>query len=101
MKAYVTVEQAIGILPNESEIHTFFNPNGILIGADWKRDELIDKLRKSDHLELTGGTGKSMNHGLCAYDKTAKYQGDILFIETDSACLEALEAALAEAKKQP
>lgn len=26
-----------------------------------------------------------MSHGICAYSKGAKFQGDILFIETDEA----------------
>lgn len=95
MKASVTVEQAISILPDGKDIHTFYNPGFGLIGADFSREKLIDRLRKSDFLELTGERAKGMNHGLCAYDKTAKYQSDIVFIETDPKRLEKLEAELA------
>ena len=35
-----------------------------------------------------------MGHGICAYNKNAKYQGDILFIETDEARVSALEREL-------
>lgn len=91
MKAYLTVEQAISILPEGEYVHTFYNPDFGLVGADIKRDELIDKLRKSDYIELTGEQAKSMKHGLCAYNKTMQNHSDILFIETDSECLEKLE----------
>lgn len=90
MKQYITVEQAISILPKGEYIHTFYN-SFALLGADWNKKELIDKLQKSDVLELTGETAKGMNHGLCAYNKDTKWQSEILFIETDSARLEKLE----------
>lgn len=95
MKAYITIEQAISILPDGEDIHTFRNHAFGLMGADWDRESLIDKLRKSDCLEITGEQAKSMNHGLCAYDKTTKYQSEILFIETDPNRLEKLEAEIA------
>lgn len=94
MKKYITAEQAIGILPDGDNIHTFYNPGFGLMGADWGRTKIIDKLQKSDHLELTGPSAKGMGHGLCAYDDSAKYQSDILFIETDTERLKLLEANL-------
>lgn len=93
MKKYITAEQAIGILPDSDKIHTFYNPGFGLIGANWDRAEIIDKLQKSAHLELTGPTAKGMGHGLCAYNDS-KYQSKILFIETDMDRLEQLETGL-------
>lgn len=46
MKKYITAEQAIGILPDGDKIHTFYNPDFGLIGADWDRAAIIDKLQK-------------------------------------------------------
>ena len=94
MKAYITSEQAIGLLPSGENIHTFINGGLGLIGADWGRAELEDKLKRSECLELTGDMAKGLGHGLVAYDKSAKYQSDLLFIETDSKKLEALEEEL-------
>jgi len=91
MKSYITAEQAINILPDGDSIHTFINGGFGLMGADWSKDSLIDKLQKSDCIELSGEMAKNMKHGLCAYDKTAKYQSDLLFIETDSERLAQLE----------
>ncbi|MEM0531494.1 hypothetical protein WGC32_14330 [Zongyangia sp. HA2173] len=93
-KTYITKEQAISILPDGELIHTFYNPWFGLVGADWSKDDIIDKIQKSDILELTGPSTRSMGCGMCAYSKDAQYQGDILFIETDENRLDALEREL-------
>ena len=94
MKVYITAEQAISVLPAGESVHTFYNMPFGLIGADWSRTDIIDKLENSDKIELTGEAAKSMNHGICAYDNSVKMQSDILFIETDMEKLNDLEAAL-------
>ncbi len=98
MRIYITAEQAISILPDGESVHTFYNPGFGLVGADWSRESMIDKLRKSDFRELTGDQARSMNKGLCVYDKTTKYQGDILFVETDHERLDKLESELQAAQ---
>ena len=94
MKAYITAEQAISILPDSDSVHTFYNSGFGLIGADWSKVDITDKLKKSDIIELTGPAARGMGHGMCAYDKTVAYQGDILFIETDEEKVSALEKEL-------
>ena len=94
MKAYITTEQAISVLPDGDSVHTFYNPGFGLIGADWGKEDITDKLRRSDIIELTGPAARGMNHGICAYNKDAKYQSDILFIETDEARVSVLEREL-------
>ena len=94
MKTYITPGQAISVLPDGESIHTFYNPGFGLVGADWSRSDIIDKLNNSEIIELTGPAARKMNHGICAYDKTAKYQSDILFIETDETRLSELERVL-------
>ena len=94
MGIYITPDQAISILPGGDFIHTFYNPGFGLVGADWSRADIIDKLRSSDIIELTGEVAQRMGHGMCVYGKDTKYQSDILFIETDEARVSALEKEL-------
>lgn len=101
MKQYLTAEQAIGILPDGETVHAFYQPGFGFAGADWGRTDILKKIRESDYLELTGPTAKNMKHGLCAYDRTAKYQSGILFIETDEKKLTQLEKELESAAIAP
>lgn len=94
MKKYITVEQAISVLPEGDSVHTFYNPGFGLVGADWSKAEIIDKLRGNDIIELTGSVARGMGHGICTYNKDTKFQRDILFIETDEARVSALEKEL-------
>ena len=84
MKRYLTYEEAVALLPDCEYVHTFYNHGFGLVGADWGREEILDKLRKSEVIELTGEQARALGHGICAYAKDAKYQSEILFIETDS-----------------
>ena len=85
MKRFITADEAISLLPDKNEIHTFINnPSPIaLVGADWSREDLIEKLRNADKIEIAGAQARSMDHGLAVYDDSAMYQSDILFVETD------------------
>lgn len=94
MKEYITTEQAISVLPEGDSVHTFYNPGFGLVGADWSKADIIDKLRGNDIIELTGPGARGMGHGICTYNKDAKFQSDILFIETDEAQVSALEKEL-------
>lgn len=90
MKKYLTVEQAINLLPKGNEIHTFYG--GVaLIGADWEREEVVKKLASSDKIEIAGEMARNMGHGLAVYNNDAKYISDVLFVETDKKKLDALD----------
>lgn len=91
-RRYITPDEAISLLPDGDEIHTFID-NGWLIGADWSREEIIDKISSSDVREITGPGARGMGHGLVVYNKSAKYQSDLLFIETDKSRLDAFDPA--------
>ena len=91
MKAYITTEQAISVLPDGDTVHTFYNPGFGLVGADWSKEDITDKLRRSDIIELTGPAARGMGHGICAYNKDTKCESDILFVETDEERLAVLE----------
>lgn len=92
-RRYITPDEAISLLPDGDEIHTFVDNGFSLIGADWSREEIIDKISSSDVRELTGPAARGMGHGLVVYNKSAKYQSDLLFIETDKARLDAFDPA--------
>ena len=94
MKTYLTKEQAISVLPDGETVHTFYNSGFGLVGADWERDDILDKIEKSDIVELTGQGARGMGHGICAYNKDTKGQSDILFIETDETKLSSIEKEL-------
>lgn len=64
------------------------------MGADWSKEDITDKLRRSDIIELTGPAARGMGHGMCVYSKDTKWQSDILFIETDEERVAALEKEL-------
>lgn len=93
MKQYITAEQAISVLPDGDSVHTFYNPSFGLVGGHWHKADITDKLYSSI-IELTGKRARGMGHGICVHEKNARYQGDILFIETDEDRLAALEREL-------
>lgn len=70
MKTYLTKEQAIPVLPNGGTNHTFYNPGFGLVGADWERDDILDKIEKSDIVELTGPGARGMGHGIHDLDES-------------------------------
>ncbi len=84
MKKFLTSEEAINLLPDGDEIHTFYNfPLG-LVGADWERKYVIEKLNNPNNkIEICGEAARGMNHGICVYPNREISQSDILFIETD------------------
>ncbi len=63
----VAYEDAIKMLPDDAEIHTFVNPNGFLIGADWSREEILGLLRTGS-VQLSGPMATRMNYGLVVFD---------------------------------
>ena len=84
MKYYLNYDEAVSLLPNGEDIHTFYNASFGLMGADWSREDILKKLKETDIvIELTGEQARAMKHGMCAYSKNAKWQSEILFIETD------------------
>lgn len=90
-RRYISYDEAVSLLPDSETVHTFINESFGLIGADWNRADILDKLKKSDIIEIAGKMARGTRHGICAYNKTAKHQNEILFIETDKERLEAFD----------
>lgn len=82
-KRYLTAEEAISLIPDGDKIHTQIQKGMMFIGADWSREDIIDKIQKSEIREITGPIARRMGYGLALYNKNAKYQSEILFVETD------------------
>lgn len=65
-------------IPAGERVHTFRNPGvGMLLGADWDRDELVAAMTEAPEILVTGAQAQAVNHGLAI-----SYNGSMLFIET-------------------
>jgi hypothetical protein len=64
----LTYDEAVAMLPDGDAIHTFLNPAGILIGADWSRNQVLSLLASTDRCEVAGPQAAERGHGLVAWD---------------------------------
>lgn len=85
-RTFLSYEEALQVLPEGDEIHTLYDTPMALIGEDWSREDIEDKLKESDYIEVTGGTARKLSHGIAVYNKGTKHE-EIVFIETDEAKL--------------
>ena len=46
---HLTVEEVISVLKDQENVHTFINAGLGLIGADWSKEELIEKVQHYSH----------------------------------------------------
>lgn len=77
-RKFITPEEAINLLNDGEQVHTFRNPNGILLGCDVDRESIIERLKSNpDKIEIGGETCRSMKHALILEDN------GFLFIETN------------------
>ena len=97
MRIYLTVEQAISVLPTKDSIHTFCNPAFGLIGSDYERERLIKKIESSDFIEITGEQAQGIGHGIAIYKKDSRHE-NVLFVETDMDKLKKLDSELSTDK---
>jgi len=70
-RQFLTPLEAIALLPDGDEVHTFRNPGaGMLIGADWKRSEVIKALSESgpNEIEIGGDECQRMEHAIVLWD---------------------------------
>ncbi|MGJ0510239.1 MAG: hypothetical protein ACR652_24605 [Methylocystis sp.] len=56
----ISFEVAVSLLPEGDYVHTFLG----FIGADWKREKVIDALLASPDIRPTGPMAQAMGHGL-------------------------------------
>ena len=48
-------------------VHTFVQAGPVLVGADWKRSELLEMVEKNT-AELSGDQASSMHHGVVIWN---------------------------------
>ncbi|MCP4307302.1 MAG: hypothetical protein GY788_21020 [bacterium] len=63
-RVWLTPDEAIGCLPDTPRVHTFMNGSGMLIGADWDREQAEAQFRESGEVEVAGGSARAMGHAL-------------------------------------
>ena len=63
VREFITHEQAIGMLGDEPYIHTFIPSGFAMIGADRKREDVIEEIKKGKP-ELTGPFATAAGHGI-------------------------------------
>jgi hypothetical protein len=76
-RIFFTADEAIAMLPDGETVHTFRSGVGILIGADWDRDDLIRAIR-ANKCEQGGEQCTAMGHGLVVWTS----ETNPLFVET-------------------
>lgn len=80
-RIFINYDQALALLPDGETIHTVLNPiASVLIGADWSRESVLELLRTSPQIEMTGEMAQKINHGIAAVRGN-----DYVFIETKKA----------------
>jgi hypothetical protein len=78
-RIFITPEQAINCLNIGENIHTFSNPNGMLIGCDRQREDVVKAFNDADKIEIGGEQSRKMKHPLVLHRKDKS----ILFIEAN------------------
>ncbi len=73
---------------NNGMVHTFLNASFGLVGADHSKESIYKDIDNAERLEITGEQAQAMGHGLAILPKGAKYQKDILFVETKKELIE-------------
>ena len=79
-KSILSFDEAVKLLPEGENIHTFRNSGGMLFGADWDRETLLTAMKEASEIEETGPMAQAMGHGLAIVNR-----GSFLYIETKRA----------------
>lgn len=77
---HVTREQLIDLLPPGNMVHTFLDSSGMLIGADWSREKIVNAIERAAYFGLTGDRARAMEHGI--YCEHPDKEGLTVFVAT-------------------
>jgi hypothetical protein len=77
----LTADEAIAMLPEGDDVHTFTGKMPMLIGTDWSKEDVTDGLKKSLHIELSGEMACSLGHRVCFWEGPDN-AGRWIFVET-------------------
>lgn len=88
-RIFLTKEQALGLLAKCKSIHTFRSGTGMLIGCDWRREELVKTINDlpDDRIEIGGEQCRKMGHGLVLWTS----ETDPLFVEVDDSLISKMD----------
>lgn len=89
-RIFLTPEQAETMLPEGDTVHCYRNPNGMLIGADWDRADVIKAFATAREIEIGGQGCRAVRHPLVV----TQTDNRAMFFEADMDKVEAFEAAL-------
>ena len=95
-RLFLTLEQALDVLPKSEEIHCFVNAGFGLIGADWNKDKVKEALKNAENIEIGGEQCKALGHALVCIPKNAKKQSDLYFFQSDKEKVDYYEKLLKE-----
>ena len=69
-KVLLSIEDALAMLDGKEEVHAFVNPSaGILLGADWSRNDAEIYIAAAESRELAGEQAQKAKHGLAVHGK--------------------------------
>jgi hypothetical protein len=91
-KIFLTKEQALKLIGDRDQVHTFRSMSMALIGCDWSRESILETIENAGEkdIEIGGEMCKKMGHGLVIWTS----ESDPLFIEVDKIEIEELEKQL-------
>lgn len=72
----LTYVQAVALLPDRKQIHTFIQTGWTILAGDWERTDILALLRRTDRREVAGPDAPA---GMAAW---LPLTGEPLFIET-------------------
>lgn len=79
----LSVEEALSRITDGEEVHTILNPSGFLLGANWKREKLIEEMTAAAWIEDAGPHAHRFNHGIAFLDRKKR----VVFVETKAPTL--------------
>ncbi len=77
-KEFISFEQAVNMIPDEEQIHTFRATGPYILGADHDRISLLETMKKfQDKIEVSGKNATGRGYGIVLTDDKGP-----LFIKT-------------------
>lgn len=86
---FLTAEQAVSLLHDGEYVHNMRGGIGLMMGADWSREEAEKAFRDAESIELGGPNAYAMKHPIAVTEKS----GRLSFFEADMDKVAAFEAA--------
>lgn len=85
----LTPDQAISLLADGEYVHNMRGGFGMMLGADWGRQEAEDAIRSAERVEIGGPNARAMGHPIAVTEQS----GRISFFAADMDRVAAFEAA--------